>query len=215
MTVQETVEYLHQAAREHLLKLETPLNEQSKIIYSMRDRIIDLDDEKLFHEFYEYMENYINRLVEVYFGEENEDLFDRNPASFLKELSLVLPSLDWSIEDIKNITEQQVKMDALAKLEEQKNVFESFQDTPILSIQLKRLMLQQIDTNWMSHLHRMTNIREGIGLSGYGQQDPYQIFEKEALSEFTALINEIESGVSINFMELVKEVLKAKKENEQ
>ncbi|MFJ8064802.1 preprotein translocase subunit SecA [Psychrobacillus sp. NPDC096426] len=214
-TVQETVEYIHQAAREHLLKLETPLNEQSKIIYSMRDRVIDLDSEMLFEELYEYMENYITRLSEVYFGEENEGLFDRQPASFIKELSLVLPSIDWSIEDIKHVTEQQVKMDALSKLEEQKALLELFKDTPIFNIQLKRLMLQQIDTNWMSHLHRMTNIREGIGLSGYGQQDPYQLFEKEALSEFKALLNEIESGVSIQFMELVKEVLKAKKENEQ
>ena len=69
-TVQETVEYMHQAARNHLLKLETPLNEQSKIIYSMRDRILDLETEELFSILIEYTEKYISQLLKAYFPDE-------------------------------------------------------------------------------------------------------------------------------------------------
>jgi len=212
-TVQETVEYIHQAAREHLLKLETPLNEQSKIIYSMRDRIIDFDSETLFTEVYEYIENYIRRLTNVYFGTEEEYVLEnRHPETFLKELSLIFLSLDLDEKELNNSTPEQIKKIAYAKFEEQKQYLIRFQDNPLFSQRLKRIMLQQIDTNWMSHLHRMTNIREGIGLSGYGQQDPYQLFEKEALSEFTSLINEIEAVVSRSFIEIAKQLIKAQKE---
>lgn len=210
--VQETVEYIHQSAREHLLKLETPLNEQSKIIYAMRDRTIGYGSEELFQEVYEYMQKYIQRLTNVYFGEEDEYVREnRHPATFVKELSLIFLSLEWDETELKDVKQAQIEKMALAKFEEQKEQFGKFQENPLFSNQLKRIILQQIDTNWMSHLHKMTNIREGIGLSGYGQQDPYQLFEKEALAEFTTLINEVESAVSINFVELVKQ----QKENEQ
>lgn len=211
-TVQETVEYIHQAAREHLLKLETPLNEQSKIIYSMRDRIIGLDSEKLFHQFYEYTENYINKLTNIYFGDQ-EDYFieNRHPSSYLKELNPIFLSLDWDEKGLKKMTKEQVAKTAISKFNEQKPSLDLLQDNPLFNQKLKRDMLQKIDANWMSHLHSMTNIREGIGLSGYGQQDPYQLFEKEALLEFTLLINEIEAVISRSFIELTKQVIKSTK----
>jgi preprotein translocase subunit SecA len=65
-------------------------------------------------------------------------------------------------------------------------------------------MLQHIDTNWMNHLDEMNSMKEGIGLSGYGQQDPYTLFEKVALSQFNLLLSKIESEISIRFMEYMK-----------
>ena len=56
---------------------------------------------------------------------------------------------------------------------------------------------------WMDHLDRLSNIKEGINLSGYGQQDPYQLFEKEALAEFNLLIKDIETSISVHFMEYI------------
>ena len=63
-------------------------------------------------------------------------------------------------------------------------------------------MLNQIDMNWMDHLDRLSSIKEGISLSGYGQQDPYQLFEKEALAEFNIVMNEIEADISTNLWSL-------------
>jgi preprotein translocase subunit SecA len=65
-------------------------------------------------------------------------------------------------------------------------------------------MLQHIDTNWMNHLDQMNSVKEGVGLSGYGQQDPYTLFEKTALSQFNLLLSKIESEISIRFMEYMK-----------
>ncbi|MFJ8257619.1 accessory Sec system translocase SecA2 [Peribacillus asahii] len=215
--VQETIEYMHQSARNHLLKLESPLNEQSKIIYSMRDRILDLETEEMFSILLEYMEKYIHRLVAVYYPEEEvlEDGVERSPEAFIRELSLVFLSLDWQEEELIDVERAQVEERAMAAFEELKSYILTLQENEELGQQLRGFMLEQIDTHWMSHLDRLSNIKEGISLSGYGQQDPYQIFDKEALNEFNMLLNEIESGISIHFMDHVKEELEEQMEDEE
>lgn len=214
-TVQETVEYIHQAAREHLLKLETPLSEQSKIIYAMRDRIISFENEDLYEHLQKYGESYIKRLTASYFGEQEEYQKNRLPARYLKELSALFISLELDEKQIVGASQKEIEKLALVKWDEQNEVLNNIQENQLSSVQLKQMMLKQIDASWMSHLHNMTNIREGIGLSGYGQQDPYQLFEKEALSEFQTLINEIETVVSTNYMQHMRLLWNVNKESVQ
>lgn len=213
--VQETIEYMHQAARNHLLKLENPLNEQSKIIYMMRDRILDLETKEMYSVLLEYIEKYIRQLVSVYFSEGSEENQGHHLGEFINELSMVFGSLNWQEEDLIDATRATVEERALAEFEELQALILNLQENEELGYQLRSFMLQQIDINWMSHLDNMVNIKEGIGLSGYGQQDPYQLFEKEALVEFTRLINEIESGISIHFMEYVMDDWKEDVEDEE
>ena len=100
--VQATVEYMHQAARNHLLKLENPLNEQSRIIYTMRDRLLDLEEVEMFPILLEYIEKYVRQLVSAYFPEEVEfeEGQPRNLDAFIKELSQIFKALDWQEEDL-------------------------------------------------------------------------------------------------------------------
>ena len=69
--------------------------------------------------------------------------------------------------------------------------------------QLKGLMLYQIDTNWVQHLELMSHIKDGIGLRGYGQEDPYRHFEMEGFEEFKSLLFTIEKEISSHLLELV------------
>ena len=91
----------------------------------------------------------------------------------------------------------------MAVFEELSTFILTLQENEEMGQQLRSFMLHQIDMKWMDHLDRLSNIKEGINLSGYGQQDPYQIFGKEALIEFNFLMKEIESGISVHFMEYI------------
>jgi len=44
--------------------------------------------------------------------------------------------------------------------------------------------LRSIDRLWIDHLDAMDNLREGVGLRGYGQQDPLVEYKKEAYASF-------------------------------
>lgn len=199
--VQETIEQIHQSSRTHLLKLEHPLNEQSQIIYSMRDRILDMQPDQMFTILQEYIQNYIRQLVAKYYP---EDIEEPKVTAFIEELSLVYLVLDWQENDLQNLSGIEVEAKALAALTEMEPMLLTLQEDAEWGSQLRAFMLQQIDTNWMSHLDEMNRVKEGIGLSGYGQQDPYMLFGQEALSQFNDLLSKIQSEISIHFMEYVK-----------
>lgn len=213
--VQETIEYMHQAARNHLLKLENPLNEQSKIIYTMRDRLLDLEEVEMFPILLEYVEKYVRQLVSAYFPEkvDFEEGQKRDIEALIKELSQVFETLDWQ-EDLAVLDRATVEERVLVELEKLQTFILSLQENAELGQQLRSFMLQQIDIKWMDHLDRLSNIKEGINLSGYGQQDPYQLFEKEALGEFNILMSEIESGISVHFMEYIMDEAEEELEDE-
>jgi len=48
---------------------------------------------------------------------------------------------------------------------------------------------------WIEHLNTMTELREGIGLRGYGQRDPLIEYKQEAFVLFQELIKAIENRV--------------------
>ncbi|MFO7752759.1 MAG: preprotein translocase subunit SecA [Desulfobacteraceae bacterium] len=50
------------------------------------------------------------------------------------------------------------------------------------------VFLQTVDSLWKDHLLNMDHLKEGIGLRGYGQQDPIRIYKKEGLEMFEDMI---------------------------
>ncbi|MCM3167396.1 preprotein translocase subunit SecA [Peribacillus frigoritolerans] len=198
--VQETVEQMHQSSRYHLLKLEHALNEQSKIIYAMRDRVLDMEPERMSAILLDYIVKYITRLTVKY---DREHIAEPDSSALIEELTFILLSLGWQESDLKDI-EGQIEGRVLEALAEWESRLVIFQDDAEWGNQLRAFMLQHIDTNWMNHLDEMNSLKEGIGLSEYGQQDPYALFEKAALSQFNLLLSKIDAEISIRFMEYMK-----------
>jgi preprotein translocase subunit SecA len=59
------------------------------------------------------------------------------------------------------------------------------------------LVLTAIDQKWKDHLHAMDALKAGIGLRGYGQQDPKIAYKKEASEMFAEqLLPAIEADVA-------------------
>jgi len=59
--------------------------------------------------------------------------------------------------------------------------------------------LRSIDRLWIDHLDAMDNLREGVGLRGYGQQDPLVEYKKEAYASFEKLMGIIDEEVIKRF----------------
>jgi preprotein translocase subunit SecA len=75
------------------------------------------------------------------------------------------------------------------------------EDIPTVS---KFLVLKTMDELWTDHLDYMKDLRDGIGLRGYAQQDPLVEYKNEAFDIFDKFINNIDS-------EIAKRVLKVQK----
>ena len=57
----------------------------------------------------------------------------------------------------------------------------------------RRIFIQTLDMNWKSHLQYLEQLRQVIGLRGYGQRDPLIEYKKEAFSLFEKLLEKIKT----------------------
>ena len=54
------------------------------------------------------------------------------------------------------------------------------------------MMLRVVDEYWMDHLDNMTELRQGIGLRAYGQEDPVVAYKREGYEMFEEMIAAIQ-----------------------
>ena len=57
------------------------------------------------------------------------------------------------------------------------------------------IMLRTIDHLWIDHLQNMDDLREGVGLRAYGQQDPLVVYKIESYQMFQELLYAIKEDV--------------------
>lgn len=200
-SVQQTIENMHYSSRSHLLKLESVMDTQSKVVYSMRDRILEITQEEMVEEVLSYIQNYLHQIVELYFPEEYEL---RNQTLLIENLSMILFQSQWDLSDLEELDKVDLEKRIQDEYVQIESLILSLKEDVGLGQQLKGFMLYQIDSNWIKYLEMMMQVKDGITLRGYGQEDPYRVFEIQAYEEYQNLLFTIQSGISLNFMEYVR-----------
>src|SRR5262245_30601115 len=57
------------------------------------------------------------------------------------------------------------------------------------------VLLQTIDEKWKDHLHALDYLRTGVGMRGYGQEDPKIVYRREAANYFGQMLSAIQDQV--------------------
>jgi preprotein translocase subunit SecA len=99
-------------------------------------------------------------------------------------------------EQLRESVERVVDDAYEAKEAELGNVEVDGQSTPVMRAVERWVMLQTIDTHWIEHLTAMEELREGIYLRGYGQQDPLVAYKREAHDYFEQMQTRVAAGVA-------------------
>src|SRR5699024_3128578 len=60
----------------------------------------------------------------------------------------------------------------------------------------KVIVLRTVDTKWMDHIDQMDQLRQGIHLRAYGQNDPLQEYQMEGFAMFEEMVENIEDEVA-------------------
>ncbi len=78
------------------------------------------------------------------------------------------------------------------------------------------LLLRTMDTHWIEHLTAMEELREGIYLRGYGQQDPLVAYKREAHTFFEEMSARIASSAAQAILRLsVRTAAQAEQQEQQ
>ncbi|MCD6292690.1 MAG: SEC-C domain-containing protein, partial [Deltaproteobacteria bacterium] len=59
----------------------------------------------------------------------------------------------------------------------------------------KIILLHTIDNLWKDHLYAIDQLKEGIGLRGYGQKDPLREYQREGFDMFADMVERIKEDV--------------------
>jgi len=186
---QNTVETRNAEIRKDVLKYDEVMNEQRKVVYAKRMRVIDGED--LRQHLLDVLESALSDVVESYCP---EDVEDWNIEGMLAEAKLYYPS-KFSVGDLAEaVTAGQIHESLLAEAveyyEQRETSVEGGAET-MREVE-RQVMLQLIDQKWREHLSEMDYLREGIGLRAMGQQDPLVAWQKEGYGMFGNLISNID-----------------------
>ena len=187
---QKKVESRNFDIRKTLIKFDDVMNDQRKVIFSQRLRILKESDisnilidflEEIIKELELSFENYKKSEDEKYLTEIKN--ITGNSLNNSELLHLVSKEKNIFYTEMRNlfIKKQKSRIGLLG--EEQNRILE------------KKVFLQIIDFSWRSHLQYLEQLRQVIGLRQYGQKDPLLEFKKEAFTLFEGLLAKIKNDV--------------------
>jgi preprotein translocase subunit SecA len=68
---------------------------------------------------------------------------------------------------------------------------------------LRPLQLSEIDKQWIDHLQNMEALRQGIGLTSYGQRDPKREYQREGYKMFQGMVADTQANVVEKLFHLI------------
>ncbi|MCL4390492.1 MAG: preprotein translocase subunit SecA [Patescibacteria group bacterium] len=186
---QSKVEQFNFDSRKHLLEYDDVMNKQREIIYDMRSKVLVASGQgsELRNEILGKIDKEITVLTAMYTTPGSED-----PGKLVEEFTTIVPfdenSKKQILEQISR-THNLEPSNFLVKIAH--DVYQ--QREKQIGDKMARYIEQQemlwvIDGLWMEHLEAIDDLREGIGLRGYGQRDPLVEYKSEAFAMFEKLI---------------------------
>ena len=185
---QKKVEGKNFAIRKQTLQYDDVMNRQRELIYKQRDMVLDGMD--LSDKIVDMLESSIDANVPVYCAKDAHKK-DWN-LNGLKEKyrGWLLSDEDCDKLDDMSVDEMIsfLKETGNKKLKERREMFgeEIYQDLS------RKILLRNVDMLWMDHIDAMDDLKEGIHLRSYAQQDPVVAFRMESYDMF----DEMTQGIS-------------------
>lgn len=194
-SAQERVEGNNYDTRRNVLKYDDVMREQREVIYSQRKQVI-MEEESLSYITVPMIRRTIRRYVDINTQAEKEkdwtldSLLDFAHTVIVKPDELTIDQLKGkSAPELEDLLVQHAK----ANYEEKKSQINSQEQ--FLEFE-KVVLLRVVDRNWTDHIDIMDQLRQGIGLRSYGQDNPLTEYQQEGYRLFEEMIGEIDYEVT-------------------
>ncbi|HEX7045627.1 MAG TPA: preprotein translocase subunit SecA [Burkholderiales bacterium] len=181
--------------RKQLLEYDDVANEQRKVIYEERNRLLDAGDvsESIRTIRREVIESHVAGFVPPESLEEQWDLAGLE-ESLEREFGLKLPVRSW-LEEEASLDGDKIAERIAAELERRHQEKEALIGAENMRQLEKAVMLQVLDQQWKDHLAAMDYLRQGIHLRGYAQKNPKEEYKREAFELFSDMLARVKQEV--------------------
>ncbi|MGN1478324.1 MAG: preprotein translocase subunit SecA [Acutalibacteraceae bacterium] len=167
------------AIRKNTLQYDDVMNRQRELIYGQRNRVLDGEDLKA--AILKMLDETVSEAVDFYC-----------PAA--------LPESDWNVAGLKGkfngwlSSDSDFDGDTIDREETKELLTQRGHDlyeereqelgSEIMRELERMVLLRNVDSKWMDHIDNMDELRRGIGLRAYGQQDPIVAYRMESYDMF-------------------------------
>lgn len=207
---QKKVEANNFATRKHVLEYDDVMNLQRNVIYKERRAVLDGENMK---------ENIIGMIKELIFAAVDSFCNSENPEEwemsglFNYLNSIYLEKGQIVIDNISSFNKEKLKSYLLSKTNELYDKKEEEIGEEMMREIERIVILQSVDSEWMDHIDQMDQLRQGIGLRSYGQENPVRAYEKEGFDMFEEMNHTIiEKTIKLLFSVQKPEKMERKKQ---
>ena len=188
---QQKVEARNFDVRKTLLKFDNVLNDQRKVIFDQRNKIIGSINA------FEYSDEFLNEvLIKLKELKKLNLSKDKNNEHSIQLKSILGKSFeDNEINSILDLSDENFQKEIKNKFNKKRSEREKILNKEQALELEKRILLQLIDQNWKSHIQYLEHLRGVIGLRSYGNRDPLIEYKKEAFSLFKNLLFKLKSDL--------------------
>ncbi|KHF37817.1 preprotein translocase subunit SecA [Halalkalibacter okhensis] len=197
-TAQKRVEGNNFDARKQILQYDDVMREQREIIYKQRMEV--LESENLREIVEKMIKSVIERTVQLHTPESEvpEDWDLSAIVNYMK--ANLLNEDDLTEKELKGKDPEEMIELIVEKVTTNYNEKEE-QFTPDHMREFEKvIMLRTVDRKWMNHIDQMDQLRQGIHLRAYGQNDPLREYRFEGFEMFEAMVDSIEEEVAMYIM---------------
>ena len=188
-SAQKKIETNNYGIRSHLLEYDQVMNEQREIIYAERNRV--LNGESMRNSVLKMITDFVESVVNCCINDDK----DAKEWDYKEINELLLPTIPLAPVEYNDTIKN--KNELLHSLKEQAVKFyedkEALFTEPEQIREIERVvLLKVIDRKWMDHIDDMEILRQGIGLTAYGQRDPVVEYKMAAFDMFNSMITSIQ-----------------------
>jgi len=190
---QRKVENRNFEIRKQVLEYDDVLNKQREVIYALRKKLLFGED--VHAKVLEMFEDVVTNMLEYYTNPKiHPDEWDLEGLLQAVHHTL-LPQEALSLDELEKLTYDEMKEVILKRALEHFEAKERAVGSERLRQFERFIMLRTIDIKWMEHLQAMDDLKEGIGLRAYGQNDPLIAYKTEAFMMFKEMRDAINEEV--------------------
>ncbi|MBT2581692.1 preprotein translocase subunit SecA [Planococcus sp. ISL-109] len=192
-SAQKRVEGNNFDARKRLLQYDDVLREQREIIYKERLEVLETDNMRALVE--NMIDGSVGRMVASYTTGETPEEWHLKSLTEVISANL-LPEDTITEKDLEGKTQEQIIEHIRGEVTKHYNEKEVEMTPERMREFEKVVLLRSIDTKWIDHIDAMDQLRQGIHLRAYGQNDPLREYQNEGFAMFEAMIAAIEDDVA-------------------
>ena len=187
---QKKVESNNFGIRKHVLQYDDVMNKQREIMYGERRKVLEGED--LSGHIAEMMRNIVESNLEIYTRQSKfaEEWDFEGLEMYLSKIFGLKKDVFYGLEK-ETLTKESLvdrileKAEALYKKRESEFGVEQFREVE------RVVLLRVVDGKWMDHIDAMDQLRQGINLRAYGQQDPVRAYKVEGFDMFDEMTRSI------------------------